>query len=91
MNFWHGKKFEKRELSSKTIFVDLVLLLFLTSLFGLTQYVEVSCVPYYNETIRVLNWNVYIHPVLLCTLYLTTIYMIKYHFIEKKQKVTIGL
>lgn len=57
-------------------------------LFGLTQYVEVSCVPFYNENIRVLNWNVYIHPILLCILYLTTVYMIKYHFLAEKQKVT---
>ena len=45
--------------------------------------------PFYNETIRVLNWNVYIHPILLCILYLTTVYMVKYHFMAEKQKVTL--
>lgn len=60
---------------------------FVARLLGLTQYIKIECKPYYNEKIPVLNWNIYLHPILLCTLYLTTVYMIKYHFKAQKEKV----
>lgn len=62
---------------------------FYPRLFGLTQYTQIECKPYFYEEIRVLNWNIYIHPVLLSVLYLTSIYMIKYHYKDQNQKVTI--
>ena len=62
---------------------------FLPRLFGLTQYADINCQPFFNEKLRVLNWNVYIHPILLCILYLHSIYMIKHHFKSDKQKVII--